>query len=138
MWAACAAPAEDMNQGKMMESKKMAKIVYNACYGGFGLSKAAMERYIQLKALKLRWVQHDKIPEWGYWAHEDGKYFHEADIQRNDPVLVQIVEEMGDDANDHFSKLAIRELPDGTEYRIEDYDGYESVHTRDSYGWNRA
>jgi hypothetical protein len=53
-------------------------------------------------------------------------------------VLVQVVEELGEKANDSFADLYIVELPAGTVYRIDEYDGRESVMTNDDYDWSVA
>lgn len=95
----------------------MTKIVYNNCFGGFGLSKKAIERYFELNS---------------------GEYFYPHDLERDDPILVQVVEELGSEANGKFSELAIRELPAGTRYRIDEYHGNESVITDDEQGWRIA
>lgn len=116
----------------------MTKIVYNNCYGGFGLSTEAVERYFELKGWTL------VIDGGGYFAHYykdsigEGNYFSCREIDRADPVLVQVVEELGDKANGVCAKLAIRKLPSGTKYRIDVYDGNESVVTQDEYGWRTA
>jgi hypothetical protein len=95
---------------------KVTKIVYNACFGGFGLSEAAWERYREL----------------------GGQATSRSDINRADPALVQVVEELDDEANTRFSDLRITELPAGTKYRIDEYDGNESVCTIDDYEWSIA
>lgn len=46
---------------------------------------------------------------------------------RSNPLLIQVIEELGDNANSRFSELKIVEIPDGTEYEIEEYDGNEWV-----------
>ena len=61
-----------------------------------------------------------------------------SDINRADPALVQVVEELDDEANTRFSDLRITELPVGTKYRIDEYDGNESVCTIDDYEWSIA
>jgi hypothetical protein len=48
-------------------------------------------------------------------------------IDRTDPLLVRVVEELGDRANGPFAELAVVEIPDGVEYTIEEYDGLETV-----------
>lgn len=97
----------------------MAKIVYNACYGGFGLSDAAINRYAELSGINLYEIYHN-------------------DMKRHDLFLVQVVEELGEAADADFSNLQIRELPSGTKYRIDEYDGYERVMTIDDYEWEVA
>lgn len=49
-------------------------------------------------------------------------------IDRTDPKLIQVIEELGDAANGKHAKLAIVEIPDGVEYDIDEYDGQESIH----------
>jgi len=100
----------------------MAKIVYNGCYGGFGLSDKAVARYWELKGLPV----HDAFTRF------------DIEDDRADPILVQVVEELGEDAGDVFSYLQIREIPEGTLYRIDEYDGKETVMTQDEYTWKVA
>ena len=91
----------------------MTKIVYSACYGGFGLSKQAFARYKEL----------------------GGTCDYDRAIPRDDPLLVQVVETLGAGADTAFSNLRIRDLPEGTKYRIDEYDGFESVMTSEEYDW---
>jgi hypothetical protein len=49
------------------------------------------------------------------------------DIPRNDPDLVAVVESIGDAANGPCAKLRVVEIPDGTEWTVEEYDGNEHV-----------
>lgn len=107
----------------------MAKIVYNACYGGFGISMEAAELYEKLGgAMPIRrWSAGNKI-----YASLD------SNVPRTDPVLVQVVETLGERANTRFSNLQIEDLPSGTVYRISEYDGYESVMRFDDHDWKIA
>ena len=98
----------------------MTKIVYNACYGGFGISEKAEARYWELKG-------ETRPVEW-----------YSNDLDRTDPILVRVVEELGEEADTLFSDLRIEELEAGTRYRIEEYDGYESVETESDYSWRVA
>ena len=76
------------------------KIVINTCFGGFGLSE---------KAKKRLGIQYD------------------FDIDRNDPNLVKVVEELGGEANDRFAQLKVVDVPDDVQWIITDYDGIEQV-----------
>jgi len=49
------------------------------------------------------------------------------DIDRDDPVLVRLVEELGDEVNTRYSELKIVEIPDGIEWTVCEYDGLECV-----------
>ena len=95
----------------------MTKIVYNSCHGGFGLSLEAVIRYREITG---------------------AKEFYDRAIERNDPALIQVVEELGGKANGSCADLRIAEVPAGTRYRIDEYDGLESVMTIDDYDWSVA
>ena len=109
------------------------KIVINNCYGGFGLSYKATMRYAELKSFKLyafktdgacfdKYVPYNKGDEASiiYYStkplnfkeelDEDG-FFSDRDIERTDPILIQIVEEIKKDANDMYAELKIVEIP---------------------------
>jgi hypothetical protein len=108
----------------------MTKIVYNQCYGGFSLSEEAIQRYSDIKGLDL---QNSYV-----WRYPDDEWFEDREIPRNDPALVQVVEELGEAANGPCAKLAIYELPAGTLYRIEEYDGMEHIETVETIKWKVA
>lgn len=86
----------------------MQKIVINTCYGGFGLSEEAL----QMIAVK---------------KNVDTSDFDHYDLDRDDPVMVSIVEELGSKANDKFAQLKVVEIPDDVEWRIMEYGGVEYV-----------
>ena len=112
----------------------MRKVVYNACYGGFNLSDKAVELYCRKKNIEF-----DKDTDtFGssctiYKNKQTGEVISSYDFERHDPVLIEVVEELGSEANGLCSNLAIEEV-DGA-YRIDEYDGMESVETPDSYDW---
>lgn len=49
---------------------------------------------------------------------------------RADPLLVQVVEELGEKANGKCAELRIVEIPDGVGWEIDEYDGIETVHEK--------
>lgn len=146
----------------------MTKIVYSPRYGGFSLSHEAVMRYAEIKGITLYADVHDAaLGLKTYWtvppaeqevlkeaernfytlSHEDKLNYHEAwkrsvlnsrDIPRTDPALVQVVEELGEKASGRFAHLVIHELPEGTRYRIEEYDGNESIETEHDIVWEVA
>ena len=138
----------------------MTKIVYNACFGGFGLSDEAVLRYAEIKGITLYVVKEKfftqfylcppeeyerlyaedsrKLFSSDRYEKSNAKYFSPTEIPRDDPVLAQVVKELGDKANSRYSKLKIMELKPGTLYRIEEYDGRESVMTNGTYEWSVA
>jgi len=54
---------------------------------------------------------------------------------RADPLLVQVVEELGEKANGSCSELRVIEIPDDIEWEIDEYDGMESVNEKHR-SWN--
>jgi hypothetical protein len=136
----------------------MAKVVYNACYGGFSLSREACKRYWELQGKKV-WIEGGKFetsftvwlvpPEervkqknWSSMTTDERidytkKYseqtWYNRNVSRHDPILVQVVEELGEKADGMCAKLAIAEVSGA--YRIDEYDGSESVESPDSYDW---
>lgn len=112
------------------------KIVINRCFGGFRLSKEAVLRYGELKGITLYYEMDDHGFVDMYYTkpknervdENDGFFYEGYEIERNDPALVQVVEELGKAANGQHAKLKIVEVPDDVNYEIHDYDGRESVH----------
>jgi hypothetical protein len=106
------------------------KIVINSDFGGFGLSDAAFERYLELKGIEFARVSKTfGFADYYKAGHidEDDHYLSFYDITRNDPILVQVVEELGGEANGHYSSLKVVEIPDDVEWEIDEYDGMEHV-----------
>ena len=56
-----------------------------------------------------------------YGLYINGRY-------RTDPILIEVVEELGEKADGDFADLQIVEIPDGMIYDIDDYDGIETLH----------
>lgn len=46
---------------------------------------------------------------------------------RTHPMIVRVVEELGQAADGPFAELSVVEIPDGVEYSIEEYDGREHI-----------
>ena len=90
------------------------KVVYNDCYGGFGLSKAA------------------RVYLAGFGISED---VCEYEIKRHDPRLVQVVERLGIAAWGECADLQIMNIGSEDRYNIDEYDGLETVATPDNTAW---
>ena len=90
----------------------MTKVVFNSCYGGFGLSDEAEALYTKL----------------------GGKPVEYDEYCRHDPILIKVVETLGDVANSRFSELKIKTIK-GNKYIIDEYDGFESVLEPDDISW---
>lgn len=123
------------------------KVVVNKCYGGFGLSYEAVMLYASYSGFKLyafvgglgefrRYApktESDTTRLVHYHRRDDPNlpdegYFSERTIPRDNPNLVKVVEELGEKANGTSAKLRIMEIPDGTSYTIDEYDGLETIH----------
>ena len=132
------------------------KVVINSKHGGFRLSDEAILRYAELKGLKV-WVEQDakfkflthhwtvppeermSFPENAVWAtlsmderqalnkKYGSQQIYERDLERDDPILVQVVEELGDRCRTQVSAPKVVEIPDDVEWTIEEYDGLEWV-----------
>ena len=107
------------------------KIVINRCFGGFGLSRKSKRRYVELKGLDFQETEKGDI-----LVNDDYGFFYELD--RTDPILVQIVEEMGEKAGHIHSNLRVETIPKGTLYRITEYDGNETLEICDEIDWKIA
>ena len=117
----------------------MTKIVYNGCYGGFSLSPAALKRYAEIKGWEFHESNSGSSWSSGYVLDPQGNEYSQYGLtNRTDPILVQVVEELGEEANGFCAELCIDDIPVGTKYRIDEYDGSESVMTIDCYNWSVA
>jgi len=57
------------------------------------------------------------------------KIYCDPYMPRNDPALIQILECLGKKAyNPTFSDIRILDVPDGSDWKISDYDGVETVY----------
>lgn len=150
----------------------MNKIVYNNCYGGFGLSNKAIVEICKRKNIPLFFYKEEFGNSWDdclftkiseeealssnefsiakcsvdcgeSFTRRDAIYetFNENYIwypidSRHDPILVQVVEELGIYANGDCADLKIYETESNL-YRIDEYDGLETVITpeMDSYSY---
>jgi hypothetical protein len=107
----------------------MKKIVINKCHGGFGLSDDAVMRYGELAGLNLV----KTTTNYGFSMFykegrvDDALHFYEGHIERDDKYLVEVVEEMGDKACGRYADLKVVEIPDGAQWQIEEYDGWEHI-----------
>ena len=90
------------------------KVVINRKYGGFEVSPEQLLIYRKLAGIPKHRVLS------GY------------DIERNDPFLVEAVEQTVEKEGTAFSKLKVVEIPDDIEWDIQDYDGCEWIAERHS------
>ncbi len=129
------------------------KIAVNRCHGGFGLSEKAIKRYAEIKGIMLYpeygrfnttyWtvppaqrIKECTSEEWKNFSMEerhaynkkyDGSHIYDRNIERNDSALIQVIEELGEDANGEYAQLEIVDIPDDVKWQIDEYDGAEWV-----------
>ena len=79
------------------------RIVLNKCYGGFGLSKQAIE----------------------ILGYGNGYY----DGRRDDPALLALIDEKGEEwVSGYCADLGVVEIPDeATDWELDEYDGWETI-----------
>lgn len=118
------------------EDEKVTKVVINRCFGGFGLSNKAFEMLLNLKGIefeKVRAKHAFRSDDSDYYRKghvgENGHYltYYQFGADRSDADLVDVVEQLGKDANGWASDLRIVEIPDEVEWYVEEYDGMEHV-----------
>ena len=110
------------------------KVVYNESHGGFSLSKlAAMwlaSRGLEEAIVWLAEIESD--PSRSDWDRS----FYPWSLTRHSSLLLECVLELGDRAGSPASKLAVAEVEDL--YRIEEYDGLETVVQPGDIHWTSA
>lgn len=132
------------------------KVILNKCYGGFDVSREAYELYAKKKGIEIFTYKLECVNDKPIYRKTDTgssiftitftkdfgdcielsddnseKYYLELrSSHREDPVLIEVVEELGKRANSPFSKLVVVDIPDGMEYEIDDYDGVETLHEK--------
>lgn len=109
------------------------KVVYNASFGGFSLSREAVLRAREISGNPLWGGPCIKGDTYSSGESVDHDYGHIDGIKRSNPILVQVVEELGEKANGSCADLAIVDVR--PPYRIDEYDGRETVMTPSDYDW---
>ena len=131
------------------------KVILNKCFGGFGLSVKGHEEYAKKIGKKIFWYNYDfskdgditynkvessdtnpfsiaftkdfgentKITDEDY----DQYSLNLNESHREDKTLIDIVEQLGEEADGRFSSLLVVEIPDGMKYEIDEYDGIETL-----------
>ena len=119
------------------------KIVINNRSGGFGLSDEAMLRYAELAGITIylecdhfgatfhtvpkeqrvepllgAWSSHSLIVRLAYNERRGKEELYDKDIARNDPFLVQVVEELGERADGPYARLIVVDVPDGVHWEL--------------------
>lgn len=134
-----------------MTTEPYQEVVINRSFGGFGLSVKAVRKFLELKGKNLYLYDSDlmgayrkinKEPEACSYLHFFTKDYGEVvdsgevdskdildieKIRRTDPALIQVVKELGREANGPFAFLKIVEVPLFVDWKIIEVDGLEYV-----------
>lgn len=134
----------------MNEEGKGMKVVINKRHSGFGLSLIGKAEYLKRKGKKAYFYKPDTFLGEEYTKIQSEVYgesyitvtydfgdhflisnnhecFYDGDIERNDPDLVAVVEQLKDEADGYLARLKVVEIPDNIKWEIEEADGFESV-----------
>lgn len=99
------------------------KIVLNKRCGGFGLSKELLDELgVQTsKNSFVRWVENST-----FGIDSDNQYEY-----RTHPKLIAAIEKLGcKKAGDRYANLEIIDIPDGIEWEMDEYKGFEYVYEK--------
>lgn len=137
--------------------KGVQRIVINDQHGGFGLSHEAIVRYLELSGYQCwpENDKFSRLSGPTYWlvppgpdrveanpdnwndmsmaerqAHNKAysdQVFHHRDVPRDDPYLVQVIDELGSRAAGKYATLKVVEIPADVDWVIDEYDGSEWV-----------
>lgn len=134
----------------------MKKVILNKCFGGFDVSKEAYMLYAKKKGLTLYLYESEFINRKFIYkkVNDDNSIFRHyfikdmgdnveisnedyekyclylKDEHREDPILIEVVEELGEKTSGRFGNLKVVEIPDDLEYVIDEYDGIETLHQK--------
>lgn len=138
----------------------MRKVILNKCYGGFDVSEKAYQLYAKKKGLelykyeydfdgnylnkkiKLKRIEKSSLLGQVYLTKDFGErpellgedfdkyHLYLRDSYREDPTLIEVVEELGEKASGLCGRLVVVEIPDDLDYVIDEYDGLETLHER--------
>ena len=110
------------------------KVIKNAFYGKFGISRKCAKWLIRNKAwtvTKFNSIGNYKDTTANLVKTETGEFSfcqHGKKI-RTHPDLIEAIETLGADiCSNKYSNLKIVEIPDDVSWYIENNDGYETIH----------
>jgi hypothetical protein len=108
-------------------------LVINSQHGGFGLSRDAQIAYLERSKIPYTLVSREdrhSTERYGPIIIVNGKHWYDKDINRDDPVLVALVKELGKAAAGEHARLKVVRIPANVDWQIDDYDGKEWISER--------
>ena len=133
------------------------KVVINSCFGGFSLSPEATLRLYELgytegatpvseyfsgdRDQDGMFGKNTELKKWRNYlsgtelvsmfltvfSPDEQFVLSTRDISRDHPLLLQVLDEMGELASGRCASLRVVEIPDGVQYEIQEYDGNEHI-----------
>lgn len=116
------------------------KIVINQCRGQFDLSELAIAHYAKRAGIALFMVRDyetilgKKYRQNLYYTKAKEKRVDKNDglwsiksIKRNDPILIDIINELGNKCNSSYSKLIVFDVDSSKKWKITANDGFEKL-----------
>jgi len=128
-------------------------VVINRALGGLALSRKAVKRYSELSNIpiyaftwevidnagNLKPAEKDDDSEYLSYSTDpkctDRNYWDKEELDRDDPILVQVVNELGKSAGQPDSDLVVISIPDDVDYYVEDCENHEVIREK-SREWN--
>ena len=89
------------------------KVLFNARYGGFGISEKAKEKMI----------------EYGMSEETLNTIYYSRKFRSN-AIAIKVFEELGEEFGDKYSNIECIDVPIEYDYFIDEYDGFENVELR--------
>lgn len=137
------------------------KLVINNCYGGFSISNFAHKEFLRRKGKDCYFYEWEfgngyhridddpdkhfgvmvSTKDYGKHTNKIGSdhlipYYRDNTSFRTDPDFISMIEEFGSEkCSGRYAELEIVDIPSGSYYRIEEYDGLEYVEYRDEIKW---
>jgi len=105
-------------------------VVINSEHGGFSVSRVAELAYLERTGTAYTFQDRedrDATLSNGQYIMVNDQHWDGRTIKRDDPVLVDIVREMGEAADGDYARLKIVPLPADVDWTIAEYDGQEWV-----------
>lgn len=108
-------------------------IVINTCHGGFGLNYDTRIAWLERSQIPYTLIPRDdrySTNRYGPIIVVNGKHWYDTMIPRDDPVLVSLVKELGQNTWGEHARLKVVRIPADVDWQIDEYDGKEWVAER--------
>lgn len=105
-------------------------VAINRVHGGFSLSRPAELEYLERTGTKYEFESRgsrDDDNRYGAYIKVNGHYWTSRDIDRDDPVMISIIQELGSEASGDYADIKLVKIPGDVDWEIDEYDGLEWV-----------